>query len=235
MSDHTRRLTALFAAWAAIFLLALPASAQDGGEEPDERETVKQIKKDLDTLVEDLAKIATGGAAEKGDRVVDNIDKLLKNMGGSGGSGDRVVDNIDELLKQMKMQQSQSGGGGGQGQQKPKPGEGQQRPSQRRDRNQKGEQGQDGPKDGQQQQKKPDGEGDQPTAGDDTRDPKQGKNPRKPPGSREERVPFLDDREVWGTLPPEVKQILIESSYREYYPEYERDISEYLKSLNRRR
>lgn len=232
MSDRMSYIPALLLAWAALFALALPLPAQDGGEEPDEREIVKQIKKDLDTLVEDLAKIATGGAVEKGDRVVENIDKLLKDM---GGSGDRVVDNIDELLKQMKMQQSQSSGGGGQGQQQSKSGQGQQRPSQRRDRNQKGEQGQkDGPQEGQQPQQ-PNGEGDQPKGGEDTRDPKQGKDPRKPPESQEERVPFLDDREVWGTLPPEVKQILIESSYREYYPEYERDISEYLKSLNRRR
>lgn len=231
MSDRMKSITTF--AIAAVFAFALPLAAQDGGEEgPDEREIVKQIKKDLDTLVEDLAKLASGETSGDGERVVDNIDKLLEGM---GGSGDRVVGNIDELLKKMKKQQSQSSGGGGGGKSNPKPGGKQQQPGKRRDRNQQGEKGQkDEPQQGKKPGEKPDGQG-EPKGGDDERTPKQGKDPRKPPESAQERVPFLDDREVWGTLPPEVRQILIESSYRDYFPEYEREISEYMKSLNRRR
>lgn len=228
MSDRVLRITALAVA-AAAFHLAAPACAQDGGDERSEmRKIVKQIKEDLDTLVEDLARLSTGEGKDEGDRVVKNIDELLEGM---GGSGDRIVSNIDELLAKMKKQSSSSSGGGG-GKSKPS-GQRKQRPGQRRDRNQQGEKDQHDQPHG----KKPDEQdgNSKPNGGEDERMPKQGKDPRKPPESDEERVPFLDDREVWGTLPPEVRQILIESSYRDYFPEYEREISDYLKSLNRRR
>ena len=221
---------ALTTATLAIMALAISTptvGAQDEGE-IDPREIVKQIQKDLDELVDSYAKLA-GDESGAGEKVVENIDKLLE---GLDANQKDVVKSIDELLKNMKQSQSSSGGGGGQS--SSSKGKGKNGKPKARDRNkdpnEKPGQGKPKPKG-----KKPDG-GKKPNGPEKSQDrPGQKKSGQRPPGSKKEKVPFIDDRVSWGKLPPETQQLLIENNFRDYFPDYDKAISDYLKSLNRRR
>ncbi len=222
-------------ATATLAVMALAAAtptvwAQDEAE-VDPREIVKEIQKDLDELVDSYAKLA-GDESKAGEKVVENIDKLLE---GLDANQKDVINSINELLKNINQNQSSSSGGGGSQNSSSKgKGKGKNSKPRARDRNkdpkEKPGQGKPKPKgkknDG---SRKPDGpEKSRDQAG-------QKKDGKRPPGQREEKVPFIDDRVSWGKLPPETQQLLIENNFRDYFPDYDKAISDYLKSLNRRR
>ncbi len=233
--------TAKLITMALTFLVfALSAQAQDEADF-DPRAAIKQIKKDLDTIVEDLAELSGSNLdSEKGERVVENIDKLLQGM---QESQDRVVSSFDDLIQKMKSkkskssssssskgkQQSNSKGSKSKGK-SPKKGS-------RRDRNKERQSGKGKPESKGEEEKgsKPgeDGEPKDSQQGDgDLRNTKTG---RKSPKSGREETPVQIDAKGWGHLPAEVRQLLIDKNFRDYFPDYEREISDYLKSLNRRK
>ena len=206
-------------------VLAPGALAQEG-EEFDPRKVIKEIQEDLSSLVDEYAALSSGkSVGESGKRIVDNIDKLLE---GIQNSQDRIVDNIDEIIKQKKKSSSSSSSSSQQQQQQQQ----QQGKPQSRDRNQ---QQKDRQRNQRQQGKKPDGEQQPKGSEHESQRPEQSKGGRKAPGSKEERVPFVDDANRWGLLPPETRQLLIENNFREYFPDYQREISDYLRSLNRKK
>ncbi|MCB9831315.1 MAG: hypothetical protein H6807_02490 [Planctomycetes bacterium] len=217
----------------ALFALLVPATRGLAQEEFDPREAIKEIKKDMARLREDFARLQGDTSTEKAERVIENIDKLLEGLQNSQSG---VIGKIDELIRNQKLQDSSSSssqdpqqgkqksqGNQGKGQKQPKP--------QSRDHNQKpGDQKRDEPQDG--ESKEP---GDQPTGKENHDKPEQSERNLKQPDSGTEVVPVIQDAEVWGRLPPEVRQLLIERNYRDYYPNYEKEIADYLKALNRKR
>ena len=210
---------------ALTIVTSAPLLAQEE-EKFDRAEAIKKIKTDLDKAVETLAELSgTGLNGEAGKRAVENIDKLLDGMQSSQG---QIVDNIDQLIRNMKQSKSKSKGKGKESKSsksKPKNNQSQQK----RNRNQKP---QDKKREGKKDQPK---NGEKPEGGEEDKEPKQGKQPRKAPGADEEKVPIIDDSQAWGMLPPEVRQLLIENNFRDYFPDYQKEIADYLKSLNRRR
>ncbi|MEZ6195705.1 MAG: hypothetical protein R3F20_08245 [Planctomycetota bacterium] len=260
-------LTTRIAAFALLAtLFASPLRAQE--EEFDPREAIKKIQKELDQIVENLAELSSRKIdPEAGDRVVSDIDELLRDLSSSQAG---VVQNIDEILAKMKSResknsssnssqsqsqsqsnsQSQSGSSsqsgsesGSRGGSKPQD----RNAGGRRDRNEgnqgrKEGQGQpQGKKPGEEPGGKPESEGGKPQGGEG--DPKGGENAqdnqqsnsgRKAPGSGSERVDPEFDRQGWGYLPSEVRQLLIEKNFRDYFPDYDREIADYLKSINKR-
>lgn len=248
------------------FVLGLGPSAFAQEEEFDPRKAVEEIQKDLDAIVEGLAELGTKTVnPEAGERVVENVDKLLEDL---QKSQSRVVNNIDSVLKNMKSSKSSSSSSSSsssqsQSQSQSQSGQqsGQQRPSGRQDRNQgregrrenqsgnqpqgsqkpqggkpeeEGSEGEQGGKDGEQEGQKPEGSQGKPKGGENQKS-SQSKAGRQAPGSGRDVVAPLRDREGWGYLPNEVRQLLIEKNFRDYFPDYEREISDYLKSLNKRR
>ncbi len=219
------------AAALAILVLAgaAPIARAQDETEIDPREIVKEIQKDLDELVDAYAKLA-GDDSAAGEKVVTNIDKLLE---GLDSNQKDVIKSINELLKNMKQNESSSGGGGGQSSSSKGKGKSGGKPKARdRNKDPKEKPGQGKP---QQKGKKPSGN-QQPDGPEKSQDrPGQKKSGQRPPNSGEEKIPFIDDRVSWGKLPPETQQLLIENNFRDYFPDYDKAISDYLKSLNRRR
>ncbi|MCA9320011.1 MAG: hypothetical protein KDB53_04715 [Planctomycetes bacterium] len=213
-----------------LFVGMLPAQ---GAPDDESKKIVQQIQKDLESLVDEYAKLSGNDSlAETGERVKNNIDKLLD---GLDQQQNRVMSNIDQLIEQQKQQSSSSSGGEGQSKGQSKP----QSKGEKRDRNQEPKDGKDG-KDGKQGgEKKPQpkpGQSDPKSGEKSGQDPEQANNGRKTPGGEaEQRIDVVDDSLYWAGLPPETKQFLIENNFREYFPDYEREISEYLKSLNRKK
>lgn len=238
-----RSLAGVFAFFLASLVVA-PLAAQQGPEEERAKELVRQINEDLEQIIKDLSTLSGRQGAEAGDRVVENIEKLLEGL--SGNQSD-VVKNIDELVKQIK---TKSGGSGeSNSNQPPKDGKPQGQKSGKQPKNgrksdkNKGEgdkeRGGQKPeeKGGEKEsQGKPEKQGDgDPEGGENPKDPKQARSGRKPRDKDPEinkQDPILD---AWGFLPDEMRQKLIEGNFRDYFPNYEREIGEYLKSLQKKR
>lgn len=213
----------------AIVVMPLYSAAQDEGQF-DPKKAVKQIKDDLESVLEDLSSL-NGGEVDpkKGKEIVDQMDELLKQM---KGSQDRIVDNIDQLIKNMKKNPSGSPSQKQQDQ-KPKQDQKPQKSQDKRDRNQKPKDGErDQPKD--KKGEKPEGQS-KPGDQESQKKPKQGTQKKKAPDSGVEKVPFTPDTEQWGNLPAETRQLLIEKNFRNFFPDYHKEINDYLKSLNRKR
>ena len=216
-----------------LVAFAAPASlAQEETEEEfDPKKVVKQIQEDLDSIIESMAELSGQVSSERGKKVVENIDKLLEGMQGAQSS---VVGQIDKLIDNLKMQQSRQNSSSGGGQQQNKSGKGkgknQQRPQSRRDRNQR-----EGERQREQNGSKPQKDGKDPKSGQESSGTPKQKQGDKSPDSQAKNANLPRQAGEWGFLPPEMRQALIENNFREYFPNYEKEIRDYLKSLNRRR
>ncbi len=222
---------------AAIAVLVSPVtSAQD--EPFDPREAVKKISEGFDAVLESLNEMSTSEAQENGEEIVEDIDSLLESM---KGAQDDIVNNIDELIRNQKLQSSNSSSSSGsssQQQQKPnqsgKP-QNQQNGGKQRDRNQEdGENQTPGEKDGEPKNEpggKP-GEGGEPKGQETGQKPEQGKNGRKPHEKPTEIYRQILAAGGWGYLTVAMSQRLIESNFRDWFPDYDREIRDYLKSLS---
>ncbi|MFT7618628.1 MAG: hypothetical protein ACI97A_002275 [Planctomycetota bacterium] len=222
----TTKLRMVALALIAVVVLPVVSFAQDEGEF-DPKKAVKEIKEDLDSVLEDLSSLNGGEVdPEKGKDIVNQMDELLKQM---KGSQSRIVDNIDNLIKNMKKNPS---GSPSQGEQDKKKKDQKKKEQEKRDRNEKPKDGErDEPKD--QKGNKPQGE-QKPDGQDPQKDPKQGKQKKKAPESGVKKVPVTQDSENWGNLPAETRQLLIEKNFRDYFPDYHKEINDYLKSLKRK-
>ncbi len=214
-----------------VILSGSPVLVAQDDDSFDQKKAIKQIKADLDKVLQDLSSLSSDKVDPKtGKHAVDQMDELLKNMKNSQG---RIVTNIDDLIKNMKMDPSSSPSD--------QPNDSQQKSQQqkkdknkqdKRDRNKKPEESKRDQKENQ-DGKKPKGKK-KPGADDqEKKKNKNGKVPQKPEDSGEEKIPVIQDSESWGHLPSEVRQLLIEKNYRDYFPNYGDEISDYLKSLKK--
>lgn len=267
-SSPLRRLAA---ALAALCCVAAPLGAQDeGGDAPDPQELMRQIRRNLVKIEDELQKVraesaATADAAAKKD--LDRLIDLLRRR------QEQVTKDIDEIIKQMK---SQEGGGGSSSSESdsppPKGSQGKKPSSKNRNKSEGGkddksqgdkkrgdkseggkEQGdKEGGKDGK-PEKGEDGEGSKPEGGKpepNGGDPKDGPpgsgrennaqkggaqenrdgaNPKQPAGRKVVQVQI---NEIWGRLPAEQRQKLVDRNFKDYTPEYEDEIREYLRRTN---
>lgn len=227
--------------------------AQEGSADPEE--LMRQIKRNLQKIEDELNRMKSSPAStdaaarekdmetlkRRQDQVVQDIDDIIKQMKNS--SCDNPSESSAEPPPNSKPKNSQSG-------QKPKS----------RDRN-KSEQGQK-PKDGKQPQSgdKPKG-GQKPKDGETGKKPSDGSKkdgegkPQDPNGKTEDnaqknsgnpenrkgplplqdprrRIQQVDVNEVWGILPPEIRQKLVDRNFGEFTPEYEDEVRDYLKKVS---
>ncbi len=237
-------LAAFFAASAGAAVAQEPAT-----DEVDPQELMRQIRRNLNKLEDELQKVEAGSAAGA-KAVKEDMDKLVETM---RRRQDQVTKDIDEIVKQMKAQSGGGGGGGGKSQSKS--GSKSQSGGKSKNRNQS-----EGGKKGEQ----PEG-GDQPEGGEEKGEkggkpePKGGKKPK--PGGKEQGAdgkpegggkggkqenkqgPRPNDpkarvvihpnvNEVWGRLPKEVRQKLTDKNFEDFTPEYEEEVKEYLRRTN---
>lgn len=228
--------------FAALGLFAASAFAQEGATDP--QELMRQVKRNLQKIEDELNRMKatpSEGAPDAASRAAE-LDKLKRRQ-------EQVVKDIDKIIEQMKQQ---GGGGGsssddqkqddsgksGKEQSKSKP--------KSRDRNKS-------QKDGQDQQAKNDKKpgGDKKEGG----DKKDGESGKKPDGGKEDnskkdgskpenakgpapqqdprkRAQHVDVNEIWGVLPPELRQKLVDRNFGEFTPEYEDEVREYLKKVS---
>lgn len=238
-------------------LCAGSAFAQEPAtDEVDPKELMRQIKRNLTKIEDDLQKVESSSASAKAAGVKEDMDKLVETM---RRRQDQVTKDIDEMVKQMKAQQG--GSGSGSSQSKSKSGSKSQSGGKSKNRNQSegGKKG-DQPQSGEQPQggEQPDGEGEK---GGKENKPgsKGGKKPKpgeKEPGSEgnpegggkggkqeNKQGPRPNDpkarvvvrpniNEVWGRLPKEVRQKLTDKNFEDFTPEYEAEVKEYLRRTN---
>lgn len=231
MTRITNRLTLMLIA--AVLCLSAPAvQAQD--EPFDPREAVKKISEGFDTILESLNEMSATDASVSGSEVVDNIDKLLDSM---KAAQDDVVKNIDDLIRNQKRQNSNSSSSSGSSKGQPKQGssgqpQGKQGGGKKRDRNQSdGEGKKPGDQKKEEAGKKP-GEDGEPQGEKSTEKSEQTNGGRRPSDKPQEVYRQILEAGGWGYLPDEMKQRLIESNFRDWFPDYDREIRDYLKSLS---
>lgn len=221
------RTTVLIAALAFVLTTSQSLSAQEG-EEFDPRAVIKQINKDFETILQSMSGLTGTSSAEEQRRVVEQIDELIDSMQKSQGD---VVNRIEELIKNMKQSQSSSQSSSNQQRQNKNKNQKQRGNQQRRDRNQ-------GPQNKEragQPKNQPRGENEPRDSSEESGTPEQSRRGRKPPKSDEELYRQILEQGQWGDLPPEARQKLINTNFRDWFPDYEREIGLYLKSLSRKR
>ena len=231
MPQATGRLTLMLIA-AVLCLTAPTVQAQD--EPFDPREAVKKISEGFDTILESLNEMSATDASTSGDEVVDNIDKLLDSM---KTAQDDVVKNIDNLIRNQEQQKSNSSSSSGSSKGQPKQGssnkpQGNQDGGKKRDRNQsEGEGEKSGGQKKEEDGQKP-GEDGEPQGEKSTEKSEQTNDGRRPSDKPKEVYRQILEAGGWGYLPDEMKQRLIESNFRDWFPDYDREIRDYLKSLS---
>ena len=226
-----KRLFMMFAICAAT--LSSGICAQEGTTDPTE--LMRQIKRNLQKIEDELNRIRTAPSGSDAGAREKDIETLKRRQ-------DQVVKDIDEIIKQMKQQS----GGGSSDESPPPPDSKSKEDSQSgqkpksRDRNKsqqdQGKQPQGGkkPQGGQ----KKDGEtGKKPQGGkEDNSQPNSGKPENQkgsqPPQDPRRRLQQVDVNEVWGILPPEIRQKLIDRNFGEFTPEYEDEVREYIKKVS---
>jgi hypothetical protein len=214
------------------------AFAQDPVEQdenaPDPTELARQIRRNMLKIEDDLAKAGTHDPA-RGEQVKKDLEKLLDSM---KQRGDQVVKDIDEIVKQIKLGNCNSGSEGqsdsnqnqkqSRARDRTKP-QGQGKP---RDPNQAQKPGgKPKPKDGKEQGKnnKKGGAEDNTRKAEDPGENQTG-DPRNDP--KAEKVARINLNEIWGNLPPELRQKLIDRNYDEFTPEYQEQIQEYFRKTS---
>ena len=218
----------------AVFgFLAASAFAQEGAADP--QELMRQVKRNLQKIEDELNRMKAtpgDGAVDASARAAD-LDKLKRRQ-------DQVVKDIDKIIEQMKQQ---GGGGGSSDDQKQndsdKSGKEQSKPNSRdRNKSQKNDKDQQsksdkkpgGDKKDGESSKKPDGgkeDGGKKNA--DKPENAKGPSPQQDPRKRTQHV---DVNEIWGILPPEMRQKLVDRNFGEFTPEYEDEVRQYLKKVS---
>ena len=241
---------------AAFACCALPCRAQEAdGAEVDPAELMRQIRRNLMKIEDELHRVKSAAAGEASEAVRKDMDTLAETL---KRRQEQVTKDIDEIVKQLKASQSGSGSGSSQSQSQSKGGKSSQSKSggkQSKDRNQSegakknpGKEGgkPDRPEDGEgQEPQKP--EGGKPEQGDakSGKEPQGGKedNARKgapgenrpgpnPADPKARRVVHAQLNEIWGRLPKEQRQKLTDRNFEDFTPEYEEEIKEYLRRTN---
>lgn len=217
----------------ALFLPITPAQGQDPQAQMAEvQELVRQIRRNMVEAEREVDRTQAEAAKEASDTSKKKIEELIEQLKGRGG---QITKDIDEVIE--KLPRGGGGGGGGGGQQQQSQGsQGQQDQSGSRDRNQRENEGQDGQQNqnqnqnqnNQQNQGNNDSNGENPNSGANNR----GNRPQQPPT---ENIQAPDDAERWGFLPKELRQRLIDRNYREFTPEYQREIKNYFRRLSKPR
>lgn len=208
--------------WSTSALAQEPAGPEEAQKGPDATELTRQIRRNMIKIEDDLEKIGKHDAS-RGEQVKEDIDRLIDSM---KQRQEQVVKDIDDVVKQFKKC---GNGGGGKSDsnenQKNSKARDRNKPSKPRDQNQA-----EGKKPEGKQGKKPSGGQEDNTA----KAQKDGQNlPSDPRGSPEgERAPHIDLNEIWGNLPPELRQKLISKNFDDFTPEYKEQIAEYFKKTS---
>lgn len=207
----------------ALTFLATPLAAQGGpggGLQAELTELVRQIRRNMLETEKSIDKVETEAASAGDQATREKLDELVEKL---KGGGRQITGDIEELIKKIPR----SGGGGGGGQSPSSQGDSQSKDqSGSRDRNQRenpGGQPQGGEQpEGQNQQGGAEGEGE---------NPRDGRNQRgdRKPEDRREVVPAPDDAQRWGFLPEELRQRLLDRNFREFTPEYQRELKNYFR------
>ncbi|MCK6447005.1 MAG: hypothetical protein L6Q99_11480 [Planctomycetes bacterium] len=174
------------------------------------------------------------GAGEAlGDGVQDaGIDRLLRDAQQRSASAQQGIDRILELARQQRQQQQQSSSSGG--------GKSQQQGPSPLDQQQSG--------DPQQREKRPEGEapeqtqpeGEEPQGGDPQQpkdssgDPAQRQGARPPSGAKGGASQPGDDRERWGELPEQVRDVFRVQGGSDLPPRYRDFIDSYYRRMSKR-
>ena len=214
------------------------ARAQDpaGDEEegPSPADLARQIRRNMLKIETDLEKAGTHDPA-RGEQVKKDLEKLIDGM---KQRQDQVIKDIDAIVDQIKLGNCSSG------KQSERDSNENQKQSRARDRNQS--QKQQKPRDGN-QAKKPNGGKPKPQdankpdkkkgggAEDNTgkeQDP--GKNEQGDPRGqpKPEKVARINLNDIWGNLPPEIRQKLIDRNFDDFTPEYKDQIEEYFRKTS---
>lgn len=255
----TRRIRFVPLLAAALACFALPCRAQEtGGDEVDPAELMRQIRRNLMKIEDELHRVRSAAAGEASESVRKDMDKLAETL---KRRQEQVTKDIDEIVKQLKASQSGSGSGSSQSQSQSKGGKSSQSKSggsQSKDRNKseggKRNPGQDG-KEGEKPEGSEDGDGKEKKKPDGGK-PEQGdaKGGKEPQGGKEDnarkggpgenrpgpnpadpkarRVTHAQLNEIWGRLPKEQRQKLTDRNFEDFTPEYEEEIKEYLRRTN---
>lgn len=256
---------------AAFACCALPCRAQEAdGAEVDPAELMRQIRRNLMKIEDELHRVKSAAAGEASEAVRKDMDKLAETL---KRRQEQVTKDIDEIIKQMKAQE---GGGGSSSSESdsppPKGSQGKKPSSKNRNKSEggkddksqgdkkqgdKGEGGKEqgdkeGGKDGKPEKggdgegSKPEGGKPEPNGGDPKDGPpgngrennagkggaqenRDGANPKQPAGRKVVQVQI---NEIWGRLPAEQRQKLVDRNFKDYTPEYEDEIREYLRRTN---
>lgn len=211
----------------AVFAGKVPA--QD--DSVDLNELARQIRRNMVLVEESLTELDAKTARMEGEHVVKNLEELIEESRAAGSktaeelaellekatqakrAGRQVVKDIQKLVENMER----SSGGGGKssgGRQKQKSGQ-----PRARDRNQ----AQNRPPQDQGGRKERDGQQNPPGGRNVDDQPKQYPDPEKV------KHPNIED--IWGVLPPELRQRLVNRSFRDFTPEYEREIKAYMRRI----
>jgi hypothetical protein len=215
----------LMIAAALAFASAGSLRAQDPQDEsaPNPADLARQIRRNMLKIEEDLGKAGTHDAT-KGEQVQQDLDKLLQGM---KSRGDQVIKDIDDIVKQFKSSSSSSSGQGG----GKRDSNENQKQSKSRDRNQSdqksGKPRDQKDKNGQKPQNKKQGGPEDNSKKDENQGENQPGDPKERPGP--EKAAHINLNEIWGNLPPELRQKLYDRNFDDFTPEYKVQIDEYFK------
>lgn len=205
---------------AALALSAPHALSQ--GLPPEVTDLIRQIRRNMIETERSIDQVESEATTENATAAKKRLDELLKKL---DQGGKQITNDIDEVIK--KIPRGGGGGGGGGGQSSSSSGSDSQGQDQSgsKDRNQRDDSGgqPEGESKGQQQQN---GGGDS-----NGENPEGGENRpgRRKPEDRTEVVPSPDDAQRWGFLPEELRQRLLDRNFREFTPEYQRELRNYFR------
>ncbi len=203
------------------------AAQDDEGGAADPAELMRQIRRNMSRIEEEFSKLGPA-STERGEQVRKDIERLLEGLQKRQG---QVVKDIDDVIKQLKKSDSSSSSGGGGGKSDSQQN---QKNSQARDRN-KPQKPQDGKQKGQKkdQQGKEQKDGGKEDNSQKERDAGKNTNTKQPPPpARLEKVAHPDLNEIWGNLPKELRQKLVDRNFDDFTPEYENEVQEYFRRTN---
>jgi len=196
----------------------LPAQGGSEEEQVDIQELVRQIRRNMVDIEKEIDRVEAESSKEASEKAQQNIQKLVDSL---KGRGSQITTDIDEIIKNLK-----ANGGGSGSCNNPSQSKSQGNKPQSRNRNQRQNQG-DQPQDGKPQngQKENNTAEDQPG----------GRNQRGKRKSKPEKVkiPVNWDKERWGHLPAELRQLLIDRNFKTIAPTYEQALREYYKRIGR--
>jgi hypothetical protein len=85
----------------ALFLGLAPVAfgqGADGGDQVDIKELVKQIRRNMVAVEQEIDRVEAEAATEDAKAAKENLEKLIKSM---KGRGDQITSDIDEIIKNL--------------------------------------------------------------------------------------------------------------------------------------